>query len=173
LRLQKLRVPATDRVIIDLKLNELQQLQQQLQVVETEIDRIYNAWPEAQAVDAIRGIGVVSAVSILARIGQIERFGNAEQLIAFAGLAPGVRQSDSTRHDSHIGGGGTDKHLRYYLIEASMWVRHLPRYRDTYQRAMRRRGKKIGRLVVARLLLRSIFKMLRDKIPFSAERAAR
>ena len=137
--------------------------------VEAQLHEVYRSWPAAQKLDAVRGIGVIAAVSIAARIGPIERFGNAEQLIAFAGLAPGVRQSDSTRRDGRIGGGGTDKHLRHYLIEATVWARELPRYRATYERAERRRGKKIGRLVVARLLLRSISKVLRDGVAFEGE----
>lgn len=134
------------------------------------LHQVHQGCPEAQRVDAVRGIGVIAAVSIVARIGPITRFGNAEQLIAYAGLAPGVRQSDQTRRDGRIGGGGTDRHLRHYLIEASVWARQLPRYQPTYERAAARRGKKIGRLVVARLLLRSIYKVLRDGVAFEAER---
>ena len=53
----------------------------------------------------------------------LERFRSAEQLIGYAGLAAGVRQSDRTRRDGRIGGGGTDGRLRHYLIEASIWAR--------------------------------------------------
>ena len=41
--------------------------------------------------------------------------------------------------------------------------------RMSQERVAKRRGKKIGRLVVARLLLRSIFKVLRDGVPFSGD----
>jgi transposase len=115
---------------------------------------------------------VISAVSIAARIGPIKRFAGAEALIAFAGLAPGVRQSNQTRLDGHIGGGGTDKHLRHYLIEASLWARDVPRYKASYERVAKRRGKKIGRLVVARMMLRSIYKVLRDGLAFAGESVA-
>jgi transposase len=165
-RLQKTALPDLDRKIIACKLAELQHLKQQLQEVEEALLALYAIWPLAQRLDAIRGIGVVAAVSILARIGPVARFRNAEHLIAFAGLAPGVRQSDQTRHEGRIGGGGTDKHLRHYLIEATVWAREIPRYRATYERMARRRGNKIGRLVVARLLARSIYKVLRDDVPF-------
>jgi transposase len=162
-------LPPTDALVVGLKLDELERLEESLRQIGGELLRAYRDCPAAQRVDAIRGIGVVAAVSIVARIGPIERFRNAEQLIAFAGLAPGVQQSDQTRRDGRIGGGGTDKHLRHYLIEASVWARHLPRYRPTYERAVRRRGKKIGRLVVARLLVRSIYKVLRDGVAFAPE----
>jgi transposase len=163
------RLPGCDGPIVERKLDELDQLAEHLSWAEVQLHEVYREWAAAQRIDAVRGIGVIAAVSIAARIGPIERFGNAEQLIAFAGLAPGVRQSDATRRDGRIGGGGTDKHLRHYLIEATVWARQLPRYQPTYERAARRRGKKIGRLVVARLLLRSIYKVLRDGVAFEAE----
>lgn len=165
-------LPARDALVLTAKLDELEDLQTRLVAVERELLAISRECPDAQRLDAVRGIGVVSAVSIVARIGPVTRFGNAEQLIAFAGLAPGVHSSDTTRRDGHIGGGGTDVHLRHYLIEASVWARRLPRYAATYERVEKRRGKKIGRLVVARLLLRSIYKVLRDGIAFSAERTS-
>jgi transposase len=161
-----------DRVVLSVKLDELEQLAALLKPIEAEILRIYRQWPAAQRVDAIYGIAVISAVSILARIGPVERFANAEQLISFAGLAPGVHQSDDTRRHGRIGGGGTDKHLRYYIIEATLWARCILRYRPTYERVEGKRGKKIARLVVGRLLLRSLYKMLRDDVEFDRLPAA-
>jgi transposase len=168
LRLRKLlpTLPPSDGRIVTAKLDELERRAAQLAQAEAELSAAYQRCPDAQRLDAVRGIGVIAAVSIVARIGPVERFRNAEHLIAFAGLAPGVQQSDRTRRDGHIGGGGTDRHLRHYLIEASVWARQVPRYRATYERVERRRGKKVGRLVVARLLLRSIYKVLRDGVPF-------
>lgn len=48
----------------------------------------------------------------------------------------------------------------------------MSRYRPTYERVAKRRGPKIGRLVVARLLLRSIYKVLRDGVAFAPAVAA-
>lgn len=159
-----------DKVTLEMKLESLDFLDGQLTRTEAEIMRVYEVSPTAHNLDAIRGIGPISAVSIMARIGSVERFANAEELISYAGLAPGVHQSDSTRRSGHIGGGGTDKQLRHYIIEATLWAREIPRYRATYERVCVKRGKKIARLVVARLLLRSIYKMLRDEIIFNSSK---
>lgn len=167
--LRTLPVPDLDRRVLNGKLDELQSLGGQLAQAEALLTELSQHSADARRLDAIRGLGPISAMAIVARIGPIERFENAEQLISFAGLAPGVQQSDGTRRDGKIGGGGTDKCLRHYLIEATLWARQIPRYRDAYERVARRRGKKIGRLVVARLLLRSIFKMLREGIEFQPE----
>ena len=165
-------LPRRDGLVVSAKLAELEHLGQAVAAVEAELLQVYHECPDAQRVDAVRGIGVTAAVSIVARIGPVSRFGDAEQLIAFAGLAPGVQQSDQTRRDGRIGGGGTDKHLRHYLIEASVWARHVERYRGTYTRTVQRRGVKIGRLVVARMLLRSIYKVLKDGVAFQPAAAA-
>lgn len=171
LRLRALPLPAIDRQVIDWKLEELEQLERRMVQIEGLLLEFYHRSPDAQRLDAIRGLGPVGALAIVARIGPIERFQTPEQLIAFAGLAPGVRQSDETSHGGRIGGGGTDKCLRHYVIEATVWAREIPRYRETYERVLRRRGPKIGRLVVARLLLRSIHKILSKGIDFQPQAA--
>lgn len=166
-RLDRLGLSASDRALVELKLQQLDQLAAQEVEVEKRMQAIYDGWPEAQWVDQVRGVGLVTAVSVLAHVGPIERFATAEDLISYAGLAPGVHQSDGTRRDGRIGGGGTDSHLRYLVIEASVWLRDIPRYRPTYERVMKKRGKKIARIVVARLFLRSLYKMLKDHVRFN------
>jgi transposase len=156
----------SDRVLVELRLEQLAQLAEQQRQVEQQMQVLYEAWPQAQWLDAVRGIGMVTAVSLLAHIGPIERFGSAEELISYAGLAPGVRRSDGTCYHGRIGGGGTDAHLRYLLIEATTWLCQIPRYRPTYERVLAKRGKKIARIVVARLFVRSVYKMLRDRVRF-------
>ena len=111
---------------------------------------------------------MVSGVSIVARIGPVARFHDADALIAYAGLAPG---------DSRVGpdtAGRPDRrwwdrsHLRHYLIEATDVGGRLPRYKRAYERMRKRRGQKVGRLVVARMLVRSIYKMLKEGVEFDA-----
>jgi transposase len=166
LRLRLGSLPRTDGILIEQRLDELSRLEQQLGVASRELLSAYGESPEAQRLDAILGIDVVSAISIVARVGPVERFRSAERLIAFAGLAPGIQESDRTRRDGRIGGGGTDRHLRHYLIEATVWARKVPRYRNTYERVKKRRGSKVGRLVVARMLVRSIYKILKEGVAF-------
>jgi transposase len=168
-RLRKMihSTPEPDQTVLTIKLAELEQLERWLAPIENKIIRIYQHWRQAQRLGRICGIAAISAVSILARVWPIQRFASAEELIAYAGLSPGIRESDQTLRVGRIGGGGTDKHLRHYLIEASIWARRIPRYRPTYERVMRKRGKKIGRLVVARMLLRSIYKMLECNVRFN------
>lgn len=171
-RLAKMDWPTTDRAVLDIKLEQLRHLGKQIERVEGEMKKIYDTWPQAQWADQARGIGMVTAVSLLAHIGAVERFKSAEHLIAYAGLCPGVSTSDGTGYNTHIGGGGTDTMLRWLLIEATTWLREIPRYAAAYQRTVKKRGKSIGRIVVARMFLRSLYKMLRDKVCFNQAPAA-
>jgi transposase len=158
--------PESDRFVLSVMLSEMNDLEPRLSQVQTKLLELYQVWPDAQRIDAVDGIAEVAAVSIVARIGPIDRFASADDLIAYAGLAPGIHQSDSTVRYLSIGGGGTDKALRFYLMEASVWARRIPRYAATYERLAARRGKRIGRIAVARMMLRSIYKMLKEGVAF-------
>ena len=113
-RLRKLAASTRepDKTVLTIKLTELEQLERLLKTSEKSIIRIYQHWRQAQWLGQIFGIAQISAVSILARIWPIKRFASAEELISYAGLAPGIRESDQTLRVGHIGGGGTDKHFR-------------------------------------------------------------
>jgi transposase len=171
-RLRGVRLSATDRLVLDLKLQELEQLAGRRDQMEAAMQAVYAQWPEAQWVDEVRGVGMVTAVSVLAHIGALERFPTAEHLISYAGLAPGHRQSDGSFHTGRIGGGGTDGYLRCLLVESMQWVCQIPRYRPAFERAAAKHGKNVARIIVARMLLRSIFKMLKDKVRFNQAPAA-
>jgi len=166
-RLRAMKLSSSDQMLVEWKIQQLEQLSRQQERIESRMRERYDHWPEAQWVDQVRGIGMVTAVSLLAHIGPIERFATAEDLISYAGLAPGMWESDKTLRHGRIGGGGTDSHLRYLLIEATTWLCQIPRYRPTYERVVKKRGKKIARIVVARLLLRSIHKMLTARVRFN------
>lgn len=63
----------------------------------------------------IRGMGVITAATILAECGDINNFANTNKLLAFAGLEPGIYQSGTSEK-----GGKMVKHgsayLRYALL---------------------------------------------------------
>lgn len=169
--LKGLALPGTDRVVMSLKVAEFEQVDQLLSQVMSELMEIYVQWPEAQWVDAVRGIGPLTAVAMLAYIGPVGRFSSAEQLISYAGLAPGVSRSDRQGHNLRIGGGGTHSRLRYFVLNATRWLREIPRYQASYERVLAKRGKKVARVVVGRMFLRSLYKMLRSGQPFAATAA--
>lgn len=77
------------------------------------------------ALQALRGIALVSAASLVAELGQLSRFGRARQLMGYSGLV-------SREHSSgaHIRRGAITKtgnaHLRRIIVEAGWAYRHRP-----------------------------------------------
>src|SRR5438128_3435617 len=71
------KLPRRDAMVIGQKLDELARLEEQWDVALTELLAAYQASPEAKRLDAIRGIDVISAVSIVARICPVERLNSA------------------------------------------------------------------------------------------------
>ena len=77
------------------------------------------------ALQAFHGIGFLSAVTIVAEVGDLRRFATAPQLMAYAGLVPSEYSSGATRHRGHITKTGNG-HLRHVLGEAAHHARHAP-----------------------------------------------
>ncbi len=123
---------------------------------------------EAKLLMSIHGVGYFSALAILAEIGDISRFGDAEKLCSYAGLVPSVHQSGATRRYGRITKQGSGM-LRWVLLEC-VWT-HL-RY-DTwltrfFHRVVRRKGKKVAAVATARKLLVAMYWMLKNREGFRA-----
>jgi transposase len=82
--------------------------------------------PVVQALQAMRGIDVVGAASLLAEIGDLSRFEGPRQLMAFLGLTPSERSTGETVNRGGITKCGNSR-ARRLLIEAAWSYRHPPR----------------------------------------------
>jgi transposase len=107
---------------------------------------------------SIPGIGPVTGARIMAEIGDITRFSNAAQLIAYAGLDPVIKRSGSSINQTGKLTKRGSPHLRHSLfIVASVARRYDPELKRVYERK-RAEGKTytqavihVSRLVVNRL----------------------
>jgi len=79
-----------------------------------------------KALGAFRGIGLITAVTIVAELGEISRFDRPTQLMAYAGLVPSEHSSGRSQRRGGITKTG-NCHLRRVLVEAAWHYRHLPR----------------------------------------------
>ena len=79
------------------------------------------------ALEALRGVKTLTAVTVVAEIGQFSRFAAAPQLMSFAGLVP---SEHSTGGPGKARRGGITKtgnaHVRRVLVEAAWSYRHRP-----------------------------------------------
>ena len=118
---------------------------------------------EARAVLAtMPGVGHVTMETVLAELGDWESFKNADAVVAFAGLDPGVRSSDEKRYDLRLSKAGSPL-LRWIMIQlAHRLKRTTARWKYMFERISKRAGKKKATCAVARRLLIVMYAMLRD-----------
>ena len=69
------------------------------------------------------GLGLISAATLLAAIGDIARFSDAKHLVGYAGLGARVHDSGRTHHGGRITKAGR-KDIRWTMVEAA---HHAPR----------------------------------------------
>jgi hypothetical protein len=106
------------------------------------------------------GISTLSALTILAAIGEIERFETPKKLVGYAGLGAGVHASGQTHRGGHITKQGR-KDLRWVMVQAA-WaaVGHYPFWEERYQKLARRIGWARAIVAIARKLLVVVWHVL-------------
>jgi len=114
--------------------------------------QLAETFPEVEALTELFGIGLYSALLIVAEIGEVDRFHNDRQVGAYAGLTARVHQSGGHDYHGHITRQGS-RWLRWILVQAAMKiVRKDVKLRSFYTRIRKRSSKHIARVAVARKL---------------------
>ena len=111
-------------------LHEVEHVADRIERLERAIDEAVKTAPERMrvvidALQALRGIALVTAVTIVAEVGELSRFAKPRQLMGYSGA---VASEDST--GTRIRRGGITKtgnaHLRRVVIEAAWAYRYRP-----------------------------------------------
>jgi len=129
-------------------LAEVDHMGQRIERLEKAIDEAIEGAPAAMkavisALQALRGIAKMSAVTIVAEVGQLSRFAKARQLMGYSGAVPSEDSSgDRTRRGAITKTGNA--HLRRVLVEAA-WCQ---RYSPGLTRTLRERQKGLPPAVV-------------------------
>jgi transposase len=95
--------------------------------LEAHIEAVLPDWslaPVVRALQALRGIGMVAAATLVAELGDITRFANPRQLMAYLGLVPSEHSTGNTRRQGGITKAGNSA-ARRMLIEAA-WSYRFP-----------------------------------------------
>ena len=122
-------------------------------------------------ITSIPGIGDMTAAIIISEIGDINRFDNPGQVLAFAGLDPSVKQSGTFNASSTRMSKRGSSLLRYALILAANNVQLNTKTFNTYYNTKRLQGKlhynALGHC--AGKLVRNIFYMLKRNVKFNLD----
>ena len=95
--------------------------------------------PLVRALQAFRGISMVSAVTIAAEAGDLRRFATASQFMSYVGLVPSEHSTGDRRRQGRITRCGNG-HLRRIIVEAAWHYRHVP----VMSKELRRRNQGVA-----------------------------
>jgi transposase len=109
-------------------------------------------FPQIASLADIRGIGLFTALLIVAEIGEPDRFTQPGQVASYAGLAARVYQSGEHDYHGHITRQGSPW-LRWVLVQAAIKaIGKDRRLANFYERVRKRSSRHIARVAVARKL---------------------
>ncbi|CAG0907274.1 unnamed protein product [Cyprideis torosa] len=95
--------------------------------LEQEMERALTHWelaPVVKALMALRGIQLITAMTIMAELGDITRFDSPRQLMSYLGLVPSENSSGPSRRQGGITKTGNG-HVRRVLVESG-WCYRFP-----------------------------------------------
>jgi transposase len=124
--------PAVRALTLHEYLHEIDRLTERLARYDAAIARTVreDLSPERQAVvrglQALRGVGLLTAATVVSELGQLSRFRRPSQLMSYAGIVPRERSSGGTVRRSGITKTG-NAHLRRILVEAAWSYRYPPK----------------------------------------------
>jgi transposase len=117
-------------------LNAIRSAAERIDRLDAALQEIVPGWtmaPVVAALQALRGVGFLTATILVAEAGDLRRFDHPRQLLAFLGLVPSEHSTGETRQRGGITKTG-NMHARKALIEAAWTYRHAARIGDQHQR---------------------------------------
>jgi transposase len=99
-------------------------------------------WPVIEGLMALRGVGLITATTIVAEIGDLRRFANAPQLMAYLGVVPSEHSSGESKVHGSITKTGNG-HVRRVLVEAAWQYRYPARKTAVLQRRAERASEQV------------------------------
>jgi transposase len=164
--LQTLALGDTDRLEMDLLLEQWELWDEQIIQLDKRIAERYLKHDQAKLLGRIIGVSGYMALAIASRIGDIRRFPTPRSLANFFGPTPTSKSSGETERLGSISKAGSAI-VRFMLGQLVMHVlRKDARIRTWYKGIKRRRGSKIARVAVMRRLTVIMWHMLTKRVEY-------
>jgi transposase len=165
--LKALKLSASDRFVVEQLLESWRHFCDQLRAMNARLAEFAQSAPETErearaCLETMPCVGPVTIDVVLSELGDVRRFRSAKQAAAYAGLAPGIRQSGSRTKQLSITKEGSGL-LRWVLIQTAWRVAgKTRRWGLVYEKLKARIGAKKAIVAVARRLLGAMTALLRS-----------
>jgi transposase len=172
------RLSSLEQFQLQLEMENRTYIEKQIGRIGKEVAKMSHQKPWAQSMTYLMqlpGFGVITGMTVLAAIGDIQRFDSARHLASYSGLTPGLEQSGTKYREKGITKEGR-KELRWALVEvAQRAVKSDPLWKHRFQEMQKRMHRNQAIVAVARRLLELVWYVLTRRQPyrhFSQERIA-
>lgn len=128
------------QIVFQEYVDTLRHLQGRVQALEKQMQQALAGWALGDIVQglmALRGIRLITAMTLVAELGDITRFDSPAQLMAYLGLVPAEHSSGARQRRGSITKAGNG-HVRRLLVEAGWSYRFAPRKSYELQRRAQR-----------------------------------
>lgn len=115
------------QIVLQEYIEAVKEAQRRVAGLEKQMEAALPAWslaPVVEAIQAMRGVSRITAMTVLAELGDISRFDSPRQLMAYLGLVPSEHSSGGSRRQGGITKTGNG-HVRRVLVEAA-WSYRFP-----------------------------------------------
>ena len=154
----------------------IDQFNEQIQLLEKQIDELrktdQSLNQQVQLLTSIPGVGVVSAIHVIAESGAMQLFENREQIVSYAGLDVVVHQSGSSvQKRSRISKKGNVRLRTALYMPAVSLIRSNGPFKNLYERVLERTGiPKKALVAVQRKLLVVMFALIKKQEHYQIEK---
>ncbi len=119
---------------------------------------------------SIPGVGLITAATVLAEVGDFARFNSPSALVSYTGIYPRERSSAGKQHFGGMSKVGS-RILRYTIIEAAMRVRDTDKSHNLYThydaaRNRRKKTPKQARVVLAHKMLTIMWHLVKRGVTY-------
>jgi len=172
------RLSTLEQFQLELEMENRAYIEKQISRIGKEVAKMSHQKPWAESMTYLMqlpGFGVITGMTVLAAIGEIQRFDSARHLASYSGLTPGLEQSGTKNRGKGMTKEGR-RELRWALVEvAQRAVKSDPVWKTRFQEMQKRMHRNQAIVAIARRLLELVWYVLTRRQPyrhFSQERIA-
>jgi len=160
---EALSLSATEQFLVRSDLDTLAFAQKQVEQAEECLKKASAEDERIPLLVQLPGVAMLTAITILAAIGDVTRFPNAKKLVGYAGLGTRVHDSGKSHNSGRITKTGRRDLRRSMVNAANHAIEHHPHWKKEFERLEPHLGRSKAVVAIARKLLVAVWHVLSEK----------
>ena len=161
---ENLELSITEKLLVRSDLDTLDFAQKQVEQIEEHLKQKSVQDERVPLLIQLPGVAMLTAMTILAAIGDITRFSTAKKLVGYAGLGTRVHNSGMTRSSGRITKAGRRDLRRAMVNAANSAVEKIPHWKAELERLEPHLGRSRAIVAIARKLLVAVWYVLTEQV---------